>query len=84
MRLFQHKDRVIRQINDQEIELINGSPRIYVINKDQKREINTLYAYPGVRIDPEGLVIRANAESKWNIGDKVLFHHSNLTIENNE
>ena len=35
MTTFQHKDRVIRHIKDRGIELVCGSPRVYVIKKDK-------------------------------------------------
>ncbi len=78
--MFQHKDRVVRFISDEGIEQTGGSPRVYVINKDKNRELNSLFAYPEVRLDDEGLVIRTSTESKWNLGDKVLFHHADAPV----
>jgi hypothetical protein len=80
MTTFQHKDRVTRHIKDEGIDLVCGSPRIYVMKKDKNREVDTLYAYPEVRIDANGLVIQTSSLSKWNIGDRVLFHKADLAI----
>ena len=80
MTIFQHKDRVVRHIKDQGIELVCGSPRVYVIRKDKNREVDTLYAYPEVVLDNNGLVIQTTSASKWNIGDRVLFHKANLKV----
>jgi hypothetical protein len=80
MTIFQHKDRVTRYIKDKGIELLCGSPRVYVVRKDKNREVDTLYAYPEVGIDANGLVIQTSSASKWNIGDRVLFHKADLAI----
>lgn len=80
MTIFQHKDRVTRHIKDQGIELVCGTPRVYVIKKDNNRAVDTLYAYPEVILDNSGLVIQTTSASKWNIGDRVLFHKANLAV----